>query len=213
MLLFWVCGSGVPHRSFCVIIRMWPGSAPLEMLWGTCIFSPIQFLGRIQILGSLQDGGSYILAVIRVWSQLPETAYTVERVFLLQPQSLPDFLGRSSAFLWGVSPAFPCSLLSWIPPWLLHPILKSITLDSSGLPHLRIPNVNDDAPPLAAKPLAVDAVPCIGNVMCSVWGRSYCSIYLIVALCPESCLILDLLKYETGWCWGHSALESNFIRN
>lgn len=107
----------------------------------------------------------------------------------------------------------PCSLLSWTPPWRPHPILKIITLDSSGLPLLRVPNVNDDAQPLAAKPLAVDTVPCIGNVMCSVWGRSSCSIYLIVALCPESCLILDLLKYETGWCWGHSALESNFIRN
>lgn len=112
------------------------------MLWGTCIFSPIQFLGRVQILVSLDDGGPYILAVSRVWPQLPETAYTLECVFLLQPQSLPDFLGRSSAFLWGVSPALLCSLLSWIPPWLPHSILKIINLDSSGLPHLRVPDVN-----------------------------------------------------------------------
>lgn len=88
------------------------------MLWGTCIFSPIQFLGRIQILGSLDDGGPYILAVSWVWPQLPEIAYTLERVFLLQPQSLPDFLGRSSAFLWGVSPALLCcssgSLLDYL---------------------------------------------------------------------------------------------------
>lgn len=50
LLLFWVCGSGVPHRSDCIVIRMWPGSAPLEMLWGNASFHLFSSLAEFKSL-------------------------------------------------------------------------------------------------------------------------------------------------------------------